>query len=208
MCWSFCCPWAAINQRGPQRGNSLAVSLWSNQVSGWRVLHVSCMQQAAMQHLGGGSESGKPWGFLVVCMCVVYCLLGLGWGGVCVLCVCARMGGAEEGTGGGVGGLAAATVDHATMWDIANEEARREGRKAAAGGVERYALAIGWWDPRHLRWTPQGSSSRHCRTDQIINAARSPGQASAGPEVTAGVCVRVRPVAFLLVDLVVGPRQV
>lgn len=45
------------------------------------------------------------------------------------------MGGAEEGTGGGVGGLAAATVDHATMWDITNE---RQGRKAAAGGVEIY----------------------------------------------------------------------
>lgn len=123
------------------------------------------------------------------------------------MCVCVRMGGAEEGTGG-VGGLAAATVDHATMWDIANEEARREGRKAAAGGVEIcFGDRLVGSEASEMDTHPRGPLLDIAGpTRSSMRPARLGKQALDLSDCC--VCVRVRPVAFLLVDLVVGPRQV
>lgn len=47
---------------------------------------------------------------------------------MCFVCVCVCMGGAEEETGGeGWVDYSTATVDHATMWDIANEKGGPQG---------------------------------------------------------------------------------
>lgn len=95
-----------------------------------------------------------------------------------------------------MGGLTA-TVDHATMWYIANE---REGRKAAAEGVEIYFgdRLVG---SETSEMDPRGPLLNHCRTDQIINAGRSPGQGIG--DLTA--CTYVCPVPFSCWWIVVGP---